>query len=176
MSRFILDSDTILYHGTIHDFEMGDINTPCWFSKYKDQAINHVRYKHYGNPNGFLLSYRVKFPLILYDISNDGDIRMDINANGNHVVAHKFYCKLYGDEFDGYINLPEQGEIMLITKQFLQPLNRINIDLNKKVQYCNIDGTNWRMKIKGKENNIVYKNMSGSNSKYKRKNKWCIIS
>lgn len=154
MSQYILKEGTILYHGTINDFEMNNINTPCWFSKFKDQAINHVRYKHFGNPNGFLLSYRVKLPLILYDISNDGDIRMEINAKGNHVVAHKFYCKLYGDEFDGYINLPEQGEIMLINKQFLEPINRINIDLDKQVKYCNIDGINWRMELKGERTKI----------------------
>ena len=159
MSQYILESGTILYHGTINDFEMTDITMPCWFSKYKDQAINHVRYKHFGESNGFLLSYRVKYPIILYDISNDGDIRMEINTKGNYVVAHKFYCKLYGDEFMGYINLPEQGEIMLISDLFLHPINKIHIDLNQRVEYCNIDGKNWRMKIKGEDNNIIYKNI-----------------
>ena len=150
MSKLLLEGTTI-YHGTIHDFDMNQINMPCWFSLYRDQAINHVRYKHFGNKNGFLLSYRIKNSVKLYDISKDGDIRMDINANGNYDVAYKFFCKQYGDEFGGYINLPEQGEIMIIRNMYIEPLNKIHIDLNRRVEYCNIDGKNWRMKEKQKK-------------------------
>ena len=167
MSKYILEEGTILYHGTIHDFEMNDINMPCWFSKFKEQAINHVRYKHYGHPNGFLLTYRIKNPITLYDISNDGDIRMEINAYGNYSIANKFYTKQYGDEYSGYINLPEQGEIMIIRRLFLEPLNKINIELNKEVIYCNIDGQNWRMREKNKKKRI--------NKEKVLKSKYCII-
>jgi hypothetical protein len=145
MSQIILEPGTIIYHGTIHDFDMNNITMPCWFSKYKEQAINHVRYKHFGEPNGFLLSYRIKHPTILYDISKDDDIRMDINVRGNYEVSHRFYYKQYGDEFAGYINLPDHGEIMLIRRFYIEPLNKINIELNKRIDDCNIDGQNWRM-------------------------------
>ena len=43
MVKTILKAGTVLYHGTIHDFDIDQINMPCWFSKYKDQAINHVQ-------------------------------------------------------------------------------------------------------------------------------------
>ena len=114
-----LKKGTTLYHGTIHDFPMDEIIIPCWFSKYKEQAINHVCYKHYGTPSGFLLSYILDEPISVYDISKDGDIRMEINANGNYRVANRFYYKEYGDIYDGYINLPEQGEVMLVRKMEL---------------------------------------------------------
>ena len=149
--KYILEKGTILYHGTIHDFEMKEITMPCWFSKYKDQAINHVCYKHFGKPNGFLLSYRLNKDTTVYDISNNGDIRMEINAYGNYRVANRFYYKEYGDEFDGYINLPEQGEIMLVSRNCIDPLQKLNIDLDRKVKYCNIDGKNWRMTKKKKK-------------------------
>ena len=151
MVKTILKAGTVLYHGTIHDFDIDQINMPCWFSKYKDQAINHVQYKHYGYQSGFLLTYRLKDDTVLYDISNDGDIRMDINSNGNYEIAHKFYYKHYGDEFAGYINIPEQGEIMLVRRSYITPLNKIHIDLGQKVHYCNIDGQNWRMKVKNEK-------------------------
>ena len=156
MVHYVLKEGTLLYHGTINDFDMNIINIPCWFSKFKDQAINHVMYKHFGHTGGFLLTYRLLRDIVLYDISKDGDIRLDINKYGNYRLANKFYYKEYGDEFEGYINIPEQGEIMLIRRGNLEPINKIHIDLNRHVEYCNIDGENWRMVPKKEKKKSIF--------------------
>ena len=70
-----LQKNTYLYHGTIYDFSPNNIKTPCWLSIKKDQAHNHISYKHYGNKNGKILVYKVKEnikSIKLIDISENG--------------------------------------------------------------------------------------------------------
>ena len=139
-----IKKNTILYHGTKNEFDMNNIKTPCWFSTIKEQSINHLCYRHYSE-NGLILTYKLKNDIRLIDISNDGDIRIFINANGNYKLAEKIKNKEFGN-INGYCNFPEQAEIMLTSKKNLEPIKKEYIKLNHKVKYKRINKNNWRMK------------------------------
>ena len=107
----IIKKGTLLYHGTIYNFEPTEINTPCWFSTIKEQAILHVCYKHYNNPNGMLMIYRLNQDINVVDLTLSGNERLFVNAYGNYALADNIKSE---GIYQGYINFPEQSEIMLV--------------------------------------------------------------
>ena len=81
--------------------------------------------------------------LILNDIFDDGDSRLTINASCNYHLADLIKNGDYGN-IDGYINLPEQGEIMLIDKSNICCINKDIFNIRKNISYKKIN-ENWRM-------------------------------
>ena len=137
-----LKKNTYLYHGTIYDFDPKDIKTPCWLSLEKNQAHNHISYRHYGNKDGNILVYKVIDninSIKLIDISENGDIRMYVNGNGNYKLAKNIKKNKYGNDILGYINYPEQAEIMLCNNNCIEYVRTDKVDLLHKVQYKRID-------------------------------------
>ena len=154
-----LKKNTYLYHGTVYDFDPKDIRTPCWLSLEKNQAHNHISYRHYGNKNGKILIYKVtdKIDSIkLIDISDNGDIRMYVNGNGNYKLAKRIKKGKYGQDILGYVNYPEQAEIMLCNNYCIEFIRSEKVDLSNKVQYKRVDlkkKESWRMTVDKKNKN-----------------------
>tara|TARA_B100001123_G_C15174169_1_gene972652 strand:- start:565 stop:1047 length:483 start_codon:yes stop_codon:yes gene_type:complete len=139
----IIKKGTILYHGTIHDFEPDEMKTPGWFSTLKEQAHNHVCYKYYGYNHGRLLLYRLKQDISVIDLSRCGSSRLFVNAYGNYALADNIKKER---RYEGYINFPEQSEVMIIDANNLEFIEEEKIKLNKKVVYIEIANKNvWRM-------------------------------
>ena len=82
----------------------------------------------------------------LIDISNDGDCRLFINANGNYALANSIKNGFYGNDIFGYINYPEQAEVMICKPNIISFVSSEKVDLNTKVEYKRISNINWRMK------------------------------
>jgi len=167
-----LPIDTILYHGTIFNFDPDEIRTPCWFSTKESEAINHICYKHYGHPNGKLITYKVIEEIELIDISDNGDVRMYINAYGNHSLAKNIKLNKLKNifshlpeqssagrdslstdnkELDGYINYPEQSEVMMVNINKLKYCTNRHVDLNHRVIFkrVHINRREWKMESIG---------------------------
>ena len=137
----IIKKGTLLYHGTIYNFEPTEINTPCWFSTIKEQAILHVCYKHYNNPNGMLMIYRLNQDINAVDLTLSGNERLFVNAYGNYALADNIKSE---GIYQGYINFPEQSEIMLVNNGLFDFVKQNAICLHKKVKYLQVDN-DWRM-------------------------------
>ena len=137
----ILPKGLIVYHSTIHDFRPQDINTPCWFSILEEQSHLHLCFKHYGHSCGRLITYKLKQDVKVLDLSHDGYLRMFVNANGNHKLAHLMKTS---DMYGGYRNYREQAEVMLVNTDSLEFVGEKDIDLNKQVEYVE-KPEGWRM-------------------------------
>ena len=144
MANKIIKKDSILFHGSSNNFPPKDIKSPFWLSKYKDQAINHVCYKYKNINYGYLYTYKITKNLVLIDITKDGDSRLIINAKGNYYLANKIKDENNKD-IDGYINLPEQGEIMLIDNINILSIKKETFKIDKDISYKNTNTNNWRM-------------------------------
>ena len=137
----ILPKGLTIYHSTIHDFEPSNIKTPCWFSTIEEQSHLHLCFKHYGHPCGRLLTYRLRENIKMLDLSQDGYVRMFVNANGNYKLANLMKDS---DMYKGYKNYQDQAEIMLVDSSVLEFIGEKEIDLNKQVQYVE-KSEGWRM-------------------------------
>jgi len=144
MSSTLLKKDTILYHGTVYNFEPTQIKTPCWFSTIKSEAINHICYRHRGNTNGKILKYKVTKDIELLDISKNGELRLYMNSNGNYKLA-KYIAKGKWNNKNGYINYPDQAEVMLVALSHILYIDTEYVDLSHRVIYKRV-GFDWRMK------------------------------
>ena len=71
MITYNLNKDTILYHGTICDFEPNDLKLPTWLSIDRDQAHNHICYKYFGQSNGKILTFMTKNKIYCHFIKID---------------------------------------------------------------------------------------------------------
>tara|TARA_Y100000591_G_C21599254_1_gene577189 strand:- start:108 stop:590 length:483 start_codon:yes stop_codon:yes gene_type:complete len=147
-----LKKGTKLYHGTICDYNMSDIRTPCWLSILKDQAVNHVNYRHHGC-NGYLLTYKLNRDINIVNISGDGNVRLYVNAHGNHALANKMKEGEFGN-IDGYINYDDQAEVMITKNDILDGISKEPIELYHKVRYKKIYLDKWRME-KSKNHNCL---------------------
>jgi len=132
---------TLIYHGTIHNFDPKDIRVPSWFSTLENQAYFHVCYRHYLHENGRLLTYCLNKDVNVIDLAKSGDNRMFVNAYGNYAFANNI---MKNTEYDGYLNFPDQAEIMLSKCECLDFIKETKIVLNKRVKYVNLKN-NWRM-------------------------------
>lgn len=139
-----INKNSIFYHGSTTNFKPENIITPVWLSKYKNQAINHVSYKYKNTSKGYLYTYKNIKNLKLIDISKDGDSRLIINSKGNYYLANKIKNDC-NDDIDGYINLQEQGEIMLINNSNIVNVKKETFDVIKNIKYSKTNNNNWRM-------------------------------
>ena len=151
----VIRKGTLIYHGTAHGFEPDEIKSPAWFSTLPEQAHNHVCYKYYGFSRGRLLCYRIKEDIIVLDLSICGDSRLYVNAFGNYALANNI--KKEG-RYQGYINFPEQSEVMLVDSSKIEFVNEKAISLNKKVVYIETKNQNvWRMLEKVNTTEVIVK-------------------
>tara|TARA_B100000214_G_C23903092_1_gene597461 strand:- start:300 stop:782 length:483 start_codon:yes stop_codon:yes gene_type:complete len=153
-----LKPNTIIYHGTVHDFDPTELKFPAWFSFDLEQAHNHIAYKYDKNTKGKIHHYTTNMHINLIDISDDGDFHLYINEKGNKALADEIANGIYGDVM-GYVNYPEQNEIMLC-RMINNKQNIINyhktmaVKLLHKVSYRRY-GNDWRMKKNKKTNCCV---------------------
>ena len=136
---------TFLFHGTIYTFDGKQIRGVSWFSLEREQAINHICYRHYKNPNGRILTYVVKHDINLIDLSKQGDLRIFANANGNHALANLLLNSSDYSKYEGYINFSEQAEVMIINVGCLNFVADVRVTLNRLVKYVQVENSNWRM-------------------------------
>ena len=126
----------IVYHGTLNDFNPNDIKSPCWFSIEEEQSVKWIYYKYKKNKcqglkTGYLHKFKFVEKPVLLDINDDSDYRLDINANGNYNFSQKIMNGDYG-EYDGYINLEDQAEIMLCNpSKYLKVVETTKIQIEK---------------------------------------------
>ena len=149
-----LQPNTIIYHGTIHDFEPNDLKFPAWFSFDLEQAHNHIAYKYDKNSEGKILQYKTNIFINLIDISDDGDFHLYINEKGNKALANDIANGIYGDVM-GYVNYPEQNEIMLCNimhnnQNIVNYQKTSSVKLFHTVSYRRY-GNDWRMKENKKQ-------------------------
>ena len=137
----VLPKGMTIYHSTIHDFDPNEIKTPCWFSVIEEQSHLHLCFKHYGHPCGKLLTYKLRENVKVLDLSEDGYLRMFVNANGNYRLAELMKDS---DMYGGYKNYKDQAEIMLVDNAVLEFVGEKEIDLNKRVRYVE-KSEGWRM-------------------------------
>ena len=64
---------------------------------------------------------------------------MYVNANGNYKLANKIKKGKYGKDIIGYINYPEQAEIMLCNNNCIEYIKTEKVDLLHKVKYKRIN-------------------------------------
>ena len=151
----VIRKGTLIYHGTVHDFEPDELKSPAWFSTLSEQAHNHVCYKYFGFSGGRLLCYRVKEDIIVLDLSICGDSRLYVNAFGNYALANNI--KREG-RYQGYINFPEQSEVMIVDSSKIEFVYEKAISLNKKVVYIETKNQNiWRMLEEVNTNEVIVK-------------------
>ena len=146
MITYQLKKNTVLYHGTVSDFEPNELKLPSWLSFDKEQSHNHICYKYFGNSNGKILKYITNNIIKLIDLSKDGNSRLYVNAYGNYSFAENIKNGEYGDDIHGYINYPEQAEVMICQPYLLNYLKSEKVSLNNKVEYKRITKVDWRMK------------------------------
>lgn len=136
-SKYNIELD-IIYHGTLNNFSPSEINSPSWFSIEEDQSVKWIYYKYKkNNCVGIKTGYLHKFKFIktpnLLDINNDinNNYRLEINAYGNNMFSDRIMKGEYGD-YDGYINLEDQAEIMLCNpSKFLKIIETTKIEIEK---------------------------------------------
>ncbi len=138
----------ILYHGTLNSFDPQNINSPSWFSIEEEQSAKWIYYKYKkNNYTGKKTGYLHKFKIIeqpkLLDVNVNSDCRLEINAHGNYNFSQKILRGDYGD-YDGYINLEDQAEIMLC-----HPLKFITIDETTKIDIEKVTNLNYQKTTKG---------------------------
>ena len=144
----LIKRGTFLFHGTIYSFDGKQIRGISWFSLEREQAINHICYRHYKNPNGRILTYVVKHDINLIDLSKQGELRIFANANGNHALANLLLNSSEYSRYEGYINFPEQAEVMIINVGCLDFVADVHVTLNRLVKYVQVENNNWRMVTK----------------------------
>ena len=84
----------------------------------------------------------------MIDLSKQGDLRIFANANGNHALANLLLNSSEYSRYEGYINFPEQAEVMIINVGCLDFVADVHVTLNRLVKYVQVENNNWRMVTK----------------------------
>lgn len=145
-----LDIGNEIYHGTLNNFDPKYINEPSWFTIEEEQSIKWIFYKYNKFNKSDNIGYIHKFEFIkipnLINLDIETNLRLEINAYGNHKFSQKIKNGDFGN-YDGYINLEDQAEIMLIEPlkfiKFVSSKN-INILMNKTLKYTKTK-FGWRL-------------------------------
>lgn len=142
------NSINVVYHGTLNDFNPSEIKSPSWFSIEEDQSVKWIFYKYKKNncsglKTGYLHKFIVKNSPKLLDVNMHSDCRLEINANGNYSFSQKILNGEYGD-YDGYINLEDQAEIMLCN-----PSKHLEIHETTKIQIEKVYPVNYQKTANG---------------------------
>ena len=87
----------------------------------------------------------------MIDISNDGDFHLFVNEHGNKKLADYIQKGVYGDDIHGYINFPEQKEIMICKYTGnIDYFGEESVELVHKVYYKRL-GKDWKMEKEKKK-------------------------
>ena len=145
-----LDIGNEIYHGTLNNFDPKDINEPSWFTIEEEQSIKWIFYKYNKLNKSDNIGYIHKFEFIkipnLINLDIETNLRLEINAYGNHKFSQKIKNGDFGN-YDGYINLEDQAEIMLIEPlKFIKIVSskNINVLMNKSLKYTKTK-FGWRL-------------------------------